>query len=170
MSRVSNQEEFVADDRVRFHFKPNFDGYAYVYYIENDGKGDKTLLFPSAQLTDNKVKAGDDLTLPFNKNGHAAWLKFDNTPGTEVVRIIVSRDKLDEKSQGGGKDVKPDVSVTSDAKHSGKMPDKTYLSIEPVGGMALGERRLSLDAGEVTVVSADPAKPLSADISLSHKK
>ncbi|HEY9680269.1 MAG TPA: DUF4384 domain-containing protein [Oculatellaceae cyanobacterium] len=176
-SRVSNKEAFVANDRIRFHFKPNFDGYAYIYYVEKEGNGDKALLFPAADAPDNKISAGKEITLPFSKD-FPAWLKFDDSQGTEVVRIIVSRDKLTDKSQAqGSKDVKPDVAVTSDPKHAGKIAEHAYVSMEPLGGMVLGERRLSLDVvkapeqkGEVTVVSTEIEKPLSVDISLTHKK
>jgi hypothetical protein len=175
--RVNNKEEFVANDKVRFHFTPNFDGYAYVYYVENDGNGDKTLLFPAKDAPDNKVASGKEITLPYAA-GKDAWLEFDNNPGTEIVRIIVARDKLADKGQAeGSKDVKPDVAVTADPKHAGKISEHSYVSMEPLGGMSLGERRLNLtidqkpeEKGETTVVNTDLAKPLSVDISLSHKK
>ncbi len=176
-SRVSNKEEFVENDHIRFHFKPNFDGYAYVYLVENGGKGDKNLLFPSGELTDNKVKAGNEITLPFAKGKDQAWLKFDDHPGTEVVRIVVSRQQLDAKDADGSKDVKPTLSLSADTKHADKVPDGTFVSMEPLGGMVLGSRGLSLDViktpeqkGEVAVVSTNLSKPLSIDISLEHKK
>ena len=176
-SRVSNKAEFVENDHVRFHFKPNFDGYAYVYLVENEGKGDKTLLFPSKELTDNKVKAGNEITLPFTNGKDQAWLKFDDHPGTEIVRIVVSRDAMDPKDADGSKDMKASLSLSADRTHADKVPDGTFVSMEPLGGMVLGSRGLSLDVikapeqkGEVAVVSANPTKPLSIDISLTHKK
>jgi hypothetical protein len=179
-SHVNNKTEFVEGDKIRFHFKPNIDGYAYIQVAEGT---EKATLFPSAELTDNKVKCGEEIVLPFAKGTDQAWLKFDNNPGTETVRIIVSRTPIDLNSKNdgkgsGSKEVEPDLKLSSSTTHADKIPNGTFVSMdEPIGGMMAGSRGLSLEvrhapeeAGEIAVVNADPKKELAIDITLDHKK
>jgi hypothetical protein len=131
-SRVSNKTAFVENDKVRFHFTPNFDGYAYILMIEGS-KGEKTVLFPSAEAPVNKVAAGTEIVLPYAK-GKEAWLKFDDNPGTEVVRIIVSRDQIDPKEQlSSAKPTKADVVMSAGGAQTDKVPSGTYVSMNASG-------------------------------------
>jgi hypothetical protein len=179
-SHVNNKTEFVEGDKIRFHFKPNIDGYAYIQVAEG-ATGDKTTLFPSAELTDNKVKCGEEIVLPFAKGSDQAWLRFDDNPGTETVRIVVSRTPIDLKAKiegNGSKEAETDLKVSSSTTHADKIPKGTFVSMDgPVGGLMAASRGLSLEvrhspegAGEVAVVNADPKKELAIDISLEHKK
>ena len=165
---------------IRFHFKPNIDGYAYIQVAEG-ATGEKATLFPSAELSDNKVKCGEEIVLPFAKGTDQAWLRFDDHPGTETVRIVVSRTPIDLNSKGGGKgtrEVESDLKLSSSTTHADKIPNGTFVSMdEPTSGSIAGSRGLSLEvrhapeeAGQIAVVNADPKKELAIDISLEHKK
>jgi hypothetical protein len=179
-SHVNNKTEFVEGDKIRFHFKPNIDGYAYIQVAEG-ATGEKATLFPSAELSDNKVKCGEEIVLPFAKGTDQAWLRFDDHPGTETVRIVVSRTPIDLNSKGGGKgtrEVESDLKLSSSTTHADKIPNGTFVSMdEPTSGSIAGSRGLSLEvrhapeeAGQIAVVNADPKKELAIDISLEHKK
>jgi hypothetical protein len=176
-SHVTNKTTFVEGDKIRFHFKPNIDGYAYILIAEGSN-GEKTTLFPSGELSDNKVKCGEEIVLPFAKGTDQAWLKFDDTPGTETVRIIVSRTPIDVKDEGKeSKKVEPDLKVSSSSTHADKIPDGTFISMDEPSGSTEGSRGLIRDVrhapaeiGEIAVVNADPKKELSIDIALEHKK
>jgi len=168
----SNKTEFHSGDKLRIHMKPNVDGYAYIVMLAGS-KGEKELLFPSADLGDNKVKAGTYITLPVpSKDDNAAWLKFDEHPGTELLRMIVSRKKIDPEAQSHDGSV-----VIAAADSSDQVPDGTLVSITVSKGSTLksGLRNLVIDhdpkpqsEGETTVVgSAD--KVLAVDIALNHK-
>jgi hypothetical protein len=177
-SRVNNKTEFVEGDKIRFHFKPNIDGFAYIQVAEG-ATGEKVTLFPSAELSDNKVKCGEEIVLPIAKGTDQAWLRFDDTPGTETVRIVVSRTPIDLENKGkNSRKVEPDLKVSSSTTHPDKVPTGTFVSLdEPTGEPAAGSRGLirephhgAEEAGEIAVVSADPKKELAIDITLDHKK
>jgi hypothetical protein len=177
-SHVTNKTEFMEGDKIRFHFKPNIDGYAYILMAEGS-KGEKVPLFPSGELTDNKVKCGEEITLPFAKGSDQAWLRFDDNPGTEIVRIVVSRTPIDLKRELSDTRGTESALQLSAKKNSDKIPTGTYVSMEDPAttSSVAGSRGLSLEvrhapeqAGEIAVVNADPQKELSIDISLEHKK
>ncbi len=172
--RCTNKTVFHAGDKIRIHMKPNVDGYAYIVMLEGS-KGDKSVLFPSEDLGSNKVKAGSYITLPVaGKNDSAAWLKFDKNPGTEMLRMIVSRNKInpDEQLHDGS------VVIADSESSSDKIPDGTLVSITVSKGNNLksGLRNLVIDhdakpqnEGETTVVGK-ANESLAVDIALKHSR
>jgi hypothetical protein len=168
----TNKTAFHSGDKIRIHVKPNIDGYAYILMLQGS-KGDKSVLFPAEELGDNKIKAGQWIALPVGADDAKAWMKFDKHPGTEVVRMIVSRKKIDPASQLHGGSV-----VIASNSSDDKVPDGTLVSITVSKGSKVtsGSRNLSVvsdakpaDEGQTTVVG-DAGKMLAVDITLDHTK
>lgn len=93
---------------MRIHVKPNADSYAYIVMMQGS-KGDKAVLYPTADKEDNKIKANKEVVLPSADK----YMKFDNTPGLETLRVIVSRGKIDPEKQLQDKP-KESVKITHD--------------------------------------------------------
>src|ERR1700722_7410729 len=56
--RANNKTAFHSGDQVRFHVKPNIDGYAYVV-MKNGSQGQQEVLFPDAQNAgQNRINRG----------------------------------------------------------------------------------------------------------------
>ena len=177
-SRVSNKQSFQSGDRLRIHVKPNVDGFAYIMMV-SDSKGEKHVLFPSEGFTENGIKANKELVLPIANGKEDAWLSFDEHPGTEVLRVMISRKQLDPKQElEGEKPSGPSVVVASSTTQTDQIPQGTLVSITvtPAGKIPVATRGLTIESGkpheqgETTVVTTDPSKPLSVDIALDHKK
>lgn len=169
--RVSNKHKFLNGDQLRIHVKPNADSYAYIVMMQGS-KGDKAVLFPTADKEDNKIKANKEVVLPTEDK----YMKFDNTPGLETLRVIVSRSKIDPEKQLQDKP-KESVKITheEDTK-SDKVPDGTVVCIVMNGAKFNGARNLTVETdkkeaeNETLVVNKDPNKALTIDIALNHAK
>jgi hypothetical protein len=88
MVPVDPSTEFKAGDHIKIQFQSNFEGYIYVVNIEPNGK--RRLLFPYPEATDNAVHPDGRYDIP---PGTAA-IEFDNDKGTEVLQVIMSRDRI----------------------------------------------------------------------------
>jgi hypothetical protein len=67
-TRVSNKTEFQQGDKIRFHVRPNIDGYAYIL-MEEGSNGDRSVIFPAAQAGENKVTSGTEIAIPTAAEG-----------------------------------------------------------------------------------------------------
>jgi hypothetical protein len=85
---VDPSSEFKAGDQIKIQFQSNFDGYIYVVNIEPNGK--RKVLFPYPDAADNSVRPGERYDIP---PGTAA-IEFDKEKGTEVLQVIMSRDRI----------------------------------------------------------------------------
>ena len=163
-THVTNKKTFHNGDKIRLHMKPNFTGYAYILMLEAS-QGDHYVLFPTKKFPSNQITAGKDIALPVG-NGAAAWMKFDKNPGDEVIRVIVSRTKIDPKSQFK----KDDDTVVIASSGDDTVPDGNVVSVDTrdlnVEQTPKSKHQLS---GQVTVVSHNPKKLLSVDIKLNHQ-
>ena len=82
---------FAQDDRVRFRFHTNFDGYLYVMNQSTSGKYEQ--LFPREETgRDNLVRAGRDYLVPATE----ALFRVTGPPGHEMVYWIVTPVELVE--------------------------------------------------------------------------
>ncbi|MEW6127946.1 MAG: DUF4384 domain-containing protein [Acidobacteriota bacterium] len=92
---VDPRDVFKEGDRIRISLTSNFDGFVYVVNIDPSGK--KYLSYPSqdAQNNYNEVKAGQPLFIPPQNT-----LDFDNVKGTEVLQIIVSKERIAYYEEG----------------------------------------------------------------------
>lgn len=73
------------DDRVRFRFRSNFDGYLYV--MNRGTSGSYTLLFPRDETgRDNNIAASREYTIPATQ----AYFRIAGPPGHDVVYWVMS--------------------------------------------------------------------------------
>ncbi|HEY9759091.1 MAG TPA: DUF4384 domain-containing protein [Oculatellaceae cyanobacterium] len=164
-SEVSNRTRFRSGDGLRFHCKPNFNGYAYILMLEAS-QGGHYILFPTKQFPKNRFQAGAEISLPSGNQGNRAWLKFDKAPGTETLRVILSRTPLNAKEH-----FCDNSDVTIAAKNSDdRIPQGTLVSEEPEVDNGGEKRSHKLLQGRVTVVGRDPEKLLTVDVVLDHAK
>jgi hypothetical protein len=182
---ANNKTDFKSGDKIRFHIKPNIDGYAYIIMMSGS-TGRHAQLFPrDGRHDDNKVVRGQDITMPSN-----AMLTFDSNPGTEKLRLMISRITIKPKAldstdssaliamgPAGSRDLFPDnasVSYISQEDLNAKPPH------QPVGASdhakAPDSKRLvaakpvrSDESGKVvTVVYRRATGVLCCDIALRH--
>jgi hypothetical protein len=91
---VSDQQVFHSGQRIRLHFVSNADGR--ILLLQLGASGTSTLLFPDPrkELTDNRLKAGEDRILPSD----AHWFRFDANAGTERLLVLFARDAAELES------------------------------------------------------------------------
>ena len=71
---------------MRIHLKLNFDGYAYILLAQGSS-GKKAILFPERNHPENnKLLHNQEYVIP-----QRGVLRFDNTPGTEILQVVASR-------------------------------------------------------------------------------
>jgi len=88
--QVSNKTPFYSGDQIKFHVRPNVDGFAYIL-LTSGSQGEQSVLFPSEKLKeDNQVQHGRDYALPSD-----GLISFDKHPGVERVTLLLSRKKID---------------------------------------------------------------------------
>lgn len=166
--RCTNKTTFHNGDKIRIKLRSNVDAYAYIVQLQGS-EGDKAVLFPGEDLGSNKIKAGNWMSIPRGAEGNAAWMKFDKHPGTEVIRMMVSRKKIDPDASGGSK------VVISSGDGEDSVPDGTLVSITVSKGakVSSGTRNLTVEQdappekNETTVVGK-PDKVLAIDMALNH--
>ena len=128
---VAPNSKFRSGDKIRLRFATNFDGYLKILNIGSSGK--INLLYPY-QGADERIQPSKDFQIP--KNGD--WIVFDDTPGTEVLSVIMSSQplasedendlrKLNEAATGSR-----DLTVQSDAEATYAVADNTSLQ-QPIG-------------------------------------
>lgn len=171
-SKVSNRTAFYDGDKLRIHVKPNFNGFAYVLMLQGSN-GEKSVLFPAAGLGGNRLVAGRELVLPVAKPGKDAWIKFDENPGTEVVRVLLSRAKINPDNELD----KASIVIAGADSSDDNIPDDTSVCVVASRKMKIraGTRNLVVETDEApqeqghTYVVSKSGKPLSIDIALDHK-
>lgn len=175
-THVTNKTQFQEGDKIRIHIKPNIVCYSYILMLQGSN-GEHSVLFPTKDLPDNKLKAGTEVVLPMDKGkDEEAWLSFDDHPGTELVRVVVSRKKLDpEKELPDGES--STVTIASASGNDDSVPDGTVATI--VGDSdTKGGRNLTVvtsskhpeEEGQTTVVGKSGEKALRVDIAMAHKE
>ncbi|MBY0549121.1 MAG: DUF4384 domain-containing protein [Candidatus Obscuribacterales bacterium] len=85
---VDNRFAFRSGDEIRFRVVPNLTGHAYVV-LSKGTSGVQKVLFPNQREAGGKVVAGKTVVLPAK-----GYLRFDSTPGDELVRVVLSRQPL----------------------------------------------------------------------------
>lgn len=85
---VDPSSEFKAGDQIKIQFQSNFDGFIYVVNIAPSGK--RCVLFPYAGASNNSVTPDERYDIP--PGGDA--IEFDKEKGTEVLQVIMSRDRI----------------------------------------------------------------------------
>ncbi|MFN7917071.1 MAG: protein kinase [Vicinamibacterales bacterium] len=88
---VDPARTFRSGDRVRLAFESNSDGFLYIAMQGSSRRW--AVVFPSEQINggSNAVTAGSPYQMPDN-----GWFRFDETPGTEELFVVFSRQRLAE--------------------------------------------------------------------------
>ena len=153
---------FHSGDRVRFAFESNIDGYLYV--AQSGSSGRWTILFPNPEANSgkNSIRRSEQYFVPNN-----GWFAFDETPGTEEVFVILSREPL-EALPGFNRPVvrleSVEASVVNNLRQGILSRDLVFAKDPPtsVGGRA---------SQASYVVSRDElAKGVAAFVALKHAK
>jgi hypothetical protein len=77
------------NDRVRFHFRTNFDGYLYV--MNQSTSGSYSMLFPGEETgRENQIRAGKDYAVPATQT----LFRIAGPPGHEIVYWMVTPAEL----------------------------------------------------------------------------
>ncbi len=93
VARVSNKQQFHTGDQIRFHVRPNIDGYAYIV-MRSGSRGEQAVLFPDpARGDNNKVSRGEDYVLPAD-----GAFEFDSNSGMEKLTILLSRTTINAQA------------------------------------------------------------------------
>jgi len=112
MQKVDNRTSFKSGDRIRFHITSDIDGFAHVVMLRGS-TGKQAVLFPVAPLDKtNAIQKGKEYILP------RSYLVFDNTKGTENIRIALSRKKINSTAflqQSGGQSAIATVNATGNS-------------------------------------------------------
>jgi hypothetical protein len=95
--RVDPKREFASGEAIRLLVESNTDGYLYIFDAENDAT--PSLIFPNAKLKggDNHISAHVPYEIPSSAESDETlrWFVFNDTPATERVYILVSRQPLE---------------------------------------------------------------------------
>lgn len=98
---------FDRNDRVRFRYRANFDGYLYVLNMSTSGKYEK--LFPREETgRDNRVKAGIEYTIPATE----AEFRIGGPAGHETTYWLVSPVELKVGTAPGQPSARPSGDLT----------------------------------------------------------
>jgi hypothetical protein len=82
--QVDPADVFKTGDEVQVRYESNFNGY--IYMVNITPTGEKRVIFPCSRATAVNLIPGQIKTLPVN---------FDEQKGTEVLQVIMSRERID---------------------------------------------------------------------------
>ncbi len=92
---VKPTSKFRSGDKIRLRFATNFDGYIRILNVGSSGR--VSLLFPYKDAND-RITPSTDFQIPNNND----WIVFDDTPGTEMLTVILSAKPFaDDKDLSG---------------------------------------------------------------------
>jgi hypothetical protein len=192
--RVDPKREFKSGDAIRILIESNTDGYLYIFDAENDET--PSLIFPNARLNggDNRISAHVPYEIPSSaeRDETLRWFVFNETPATERVYVVVSRQPLAGVPTGdrlaqfcAGKDVtcawKPTGDEWARVKGINRRDEIAMSSAKDMGlAQTVAEREatsrglgLSANAPPPTVIymaSSRDANALVTTVDLVHKK
>ena len=81
---------FHSGDRVRFGFESNIDGYLYIVSAGSSGRWSVLFPNPDANGGKNAIARSEEYLVPDN-----GWFAFNDTPGTEEVFVVLSKQALE---------------------------------------------------------------------------
>lgn len=89
IAEVDPASVFHSGDRIRLLIEPNVDGYLYI--LQRGSSGLDSVLFPQAEINNgrNEVLRGRLYAIP-----SSGTFRFDDRPGEEVIKVILSRTPL----------------------------------------------------------------------------
>jgi Domain of unknown function (DUF4384) len=173
-SRADNRAAFKSGDKIRFHVKPNIDGYAYIL-LRSGSRGEQAQLFPDVSKQEsNRISRGKEMVLPPD-----GTLDFDANPGIEKMTILISRSPIETKSYlgsaadgsaprvvmlaSGSKDLIPTqvlVSYMTPSKIA-PLPSAGATGKEAKDGAAKGATIIHIKGGDITKDKYQPHKEMN---------
>lgn len=162
LAQVDSRFPFRSGDQLRFHVQSNIDGYLYIL-MKQGSRGDSALLYPAPGSDENnKVSAGKDLMVPAN-----GVLEFDAKPGTEILKVVLSKDKLTNDPAQYSRSIlitpkENTQSKTAACEIDFKTKIASQVDFTPV------EAKPFHNEAAMTVVSREISKPLSVELQLQH--
>ncbi len=121
-TEANNKSQFQSGDKIRFHVKPNIDGFAYIL-LKSGSRGEQAQLFPIASRKENnQINRGEEIILPSD-----GVLTFDSNPGTEKLSLIISRKKIDTEAYMS-KDSSPPRIAMSSSGSKDLIPNQVLVS------------------------------------------
>lgn len=163
--KVDNRFPFRSGDQIRFHVRPNVDGFMYIVLDDENG-GSPTLMFPRPDDQKNAVTKGQSFTLP-----EKGVLTFDSNPGVEALKLVLSTKPLEQKPHNMGRTI-----IIRPKQEQQELPPSFLMDFalldptvaEPmVEGPANGREFEKNPA--LTMVSTIADKPLVVDVLLRHQ-
>jgi Domain of unknown function (DUF4384) len=107
-SEANNKTEFKSGDKIRFHVKPNINGYAYIL-LKSGSQGEQAQLFPDVKRKENnQISRGKEIVLPSD-----GVLTFDANPGTEKLSLIISRKTINTEAYLSKESSAPRIAMSS---------------------------------------------------------
>ena len=92
---VSPSTVFAAGNRIRLGFNANRAGYLYIVNLGSSGQ--VATIFPNSAMDNNQVQPGLVYQVP-QQTGKS--IKFDSTPGEEVLLIVLSETRISKFEYG----------------------------------------------------------------------
>jgi hypothetical protein len=94
VTALNNDSVLRSGQHVGVAFRPQEDCYIYIFWVDSAGK--MGALFPNSKITEGsaQTQAGKTYWLP-RKDGER-WYVLDDTPGTETIYFVVSRNRSPE--------------------------------------------------------------------------
>jgi hypothetical protein len=89
VSLTLEKSAYKFGEKFIFYVSSAEDGYLYVIYIQQDGE--IVILFPNDYQKDNKIKTGEDITLPGHEEVN---FKFSPPAGLEMLKVFVTKKPL----------------------------------------------------------------------------
>ncbi len=131
---ANNKTTFKSGDKIRFHIKPNVDGYAYIL-LRSGSRGEQAQLFPDLEKQENnRIVHGKDIVLPTD-----GTLAFDENPGIEKLTLLISRHTIDTKTYLQGTDKQPDKIAMSTAGSKDLIPNQVLISYISADSIAINQ-------------------------------
>jgi hypothetical protein len=162
---VDSRYTFKSGDMIRFHVRPNIDGFMYIH-LKDGASGMESLMFPYPHAEeDNRVAKGRTYTLP-----ETAYLLFDKNPGVETVKLTLSPKAIKEFAQ-----VRPERTIVITPKKDKPIaPSNVAFDFRSADPNMLTPISNSADAMEnpaMTLVSTDKNETnISVEMMLQHQR
>ncbi|HSB12596.1 MAG TPA: DUF4384 domain-containing protein [Blastocatellia bacterium] len=140
---VDPSNEFKAGDQIKIQLESNFDGFIYVVNIQPSGK--RCLMFPYPEAANNAVQSGERYEIPPGND----TMEFDQEKGTEVLQVIMSRDRipyLDAALKEPERCLAQTASSAAAELQAGIV--KKVTPVVPPGGSKMRSRDIILAAGK----------------------
>lgn len=166
--KVDNRFPFRSGDKIRFHVKPNVDGYMYILLDDQHG-GTPMVMFPRPGDDDNAVTKGKSLMIPQN-----GVLTFDEHAGIESLKLVLSTKSLERKPSEMARSVVITAKPQPEQLPADFLIDFASLDPEQLVPISNNDKldqaqqtSLNSDAAQ-TLVSTTTDKPLVVDLLLRH--